>query len=87
MEYLLSEKEYQELKAIQERELAINKKELQDLCIKIACAMPVIIPWSSTPRMPKVWGCIIEGSLLSAGYCDLCPVKKICPYEYKEFSK
>jgi hypothetical protein len=84
MQYILSEEEYRKLKSIQDIELAIQKKELQDLCTKIADTMPVIIEWSSDPEVPKVWGCILTRK---SGYCDRCPVRSICPCSYKDFSQ
>ena len=86
MQYILSEKEYKELKSKRKLDLGLQKEKLQKLCTKIANELPVHWGWNGPD--PKPWGCKItveeqEGEW----YCDNCPVIDICPLESKEFSK
>jgi hypothetical protein len=86
MQYLLTQEEYDELKA-QKRGIRLeNTKKLQALCTKIADTMPVNWGWKGPD--PKPWGCIItvqrEGH---EWYCDQCPVQDICPYPGKSYSQ
>lgn len=76
--YILTEAEYRDLKAQQQRELGLSTKKLQELCTKIANTMPVKWGWGEPD--PKPWGCMLtaknEGE---EWYCDQCPVQSICP--------
>lgn len=78
MQYILSEDEYQEFKN-KSSLIKLNESELQELCTKIAQNMPV-----ESFLGYKAWGCVIAKDI---DYCDYCPVKKICPYKRKRFSK
>ncbi|QAX97769.1 hypothetical protein ASswx1_124 [Aeromonas phage Asswx_1] len=100
MQYILTEEEYKELKAVQKRNVMDNKKQLQQLCTKIANTMPIFY-WGKEEA--DIWGCIhneeidpdewedvtIPGKevMHTSGYCDECPVQDICPTEYKRWSK
>jgi hypothetical protein len=81
MEYILSEKEYTELKEYPEIVRAEKNEIILSLCIKVCDNMPVLF-WDN--KEPKIWGCIITKQ---SGYCDECPVRKDCTYERKAYSK
>lgn len=83
MKYILSQREYDELRLGQKLKIKLEQKKLQDLCTKIANEMPVEWGWNGPD--PKPWRCI----LTEAGewYCDSCPVQTICPHPHKEYSK
>lgn len=91
MQYILTEEEYNKLRSTQARSLELDKRRLQELCTKIANEMPVTRHWSESDTSP--WGCIIHEDdsdrehYSNFGYCDLCPVITICPYQFKECSK
>ena len=82
MQYLLSEEEW---KDIQEKLSIIrklpDKKLLQKVCTEVSNNMLVQKGWYKG----KAWGCIL--TVKEEWYCDDCPVKDICPHEYKEWSK
>lgn len=83
MQYILSEEEYAALKRQQQHSIELSQKKLAALCTKIANEMPVNWGWNGPD--PKPWGCIHtqeDGNW----YCDLCPVRDICP-QSKEYSK
>lgn len=82
MQYILTQ---EELNALNERarrgEKAPNKKKLQALCTLVADNIPVKGGWMDG----KVWGCIL--STKEEWYCDECPAREVCPYEYQSWSK
>lgn len=87
MQYILTEEEY---KAINRRSKELDelpsKKELQKFCTMVANTLPVSGGWYDG----KVWGCILtkkDDDGYDEWYCDQCPSRKICPYDYKEWSK
>ena len=84
MQYILTEEEYNELRKKQKYELDKDRRELQMLCTRIANEMPVLWGWSKD-ETPKPWGCILTTK--EEWYCDSCPVREICPNQYKEYSK
>lgn len=84
VQYILTEEEYNALKTKQKQWTDESKKTLQDVCTKVANEMPIKWGWGE-PDDPKPWGCILTEK--GEWYCDQCPVKKICPYEGKEWSK
>ena len=92
MQYILTQEEYDKLRAVQKTSVALEKKKLQALCTKIANEMPVVWGWGQVPD-PKPWGCVFHEDdsdpeqYANFGYCDKCPVQEICPYQFKEFSK
>lgn len=63
--------------------VTVNKKILQDWCTNVAEYVPIIHTWDNNKKAP--WGCILNNKIM--GYCDECPVKEICPHEYKLWSK
>jgi hypothetical protein len=91
MQYLLSEAEYKALlKAKDEAEKAVKNK-VQELCTMVADHMPVgPHDWQQKDAQPEPWGCIITRSKMEntyEGYCDECPVQKLCPCGFKNWSK
>jgi hypothetical protein len=81
MQYILTEAEYNALKAKQEIDVALSTKQLQKLCTKIANEMPVKF-WGRKEATP--WGCRItlqesDENSSEEWYCDECPVTSICP--------
>lgn len=87
MQYLLTQEEYDALHKKQEYQIELSKKKLQALCTKIANEMPISRSWDKkAAREP--WGCIItRGEEGDEWWCDECPVRQICPYEYQTVSK
>lgn len=84
MQYILTQEEYDAMRAKQKLALDLDKQNLQALCTKIADEMPVVWRgWSDAQAKP--WGCILSKS--RDWYCDSCPVQKICPEQFKEWSK
>lgn len=83
MQYLLTEEEY--LVHIQNKEKLDDlpsKEALQIFCTWVANNTPVLF-WGR--KEPKIWGCMLTED--DEWYCDECPSRKICPYEYKGWSK
>jgi len=82
MQYILTEEEYTALKNEGKKAKQALKDTLQDLCTQV-CNLKPVKYWNN--EKAKIWGCTrtIEGEW----YCDECPVMKLCPYEYKKFSK
>lgn len=85
MQYILTEEEYNSLRARQEFDIKIQRDKLQTLCTHIANTMPVTVKWFNDGQ-PTPWGCILTEDH-GDHYCDECPVQDICPHEYKEWSK
>lgn len=84
MQYILSQEEYDELRAKQKHEIQLSKSKLQKLCTKIANEMPIKY-WSNTEAQP--WGCKLnKDDDYNEWYCDECPVQDICPAP-KSYSK
>jgi hypothetical protein len=86
MQYILSEAEYAELKAGAQVERADLRGDLQYLCMQVAIHMPVKRSWLESDVNQKPWGCILDKAS-DPGYCDECPVKKLCPHKGKRFSQ
>ena len=90
MQYILTEKEYNDLVSKKEKAISLDEKKLLKLCVKIANEMPIKVSWK---KAGEPWGCsVLDAEQDDDDYhdeqiCDLCPVVSICPYEYKEFSK
>jgi hypothetical protein len=82
MQYLLTQQEFDELndkaRAVQVR----HTEELQSVCTLVANHAPAHRPWAPKDKSP--WLCIIGHR---GHYCDCCPAKNICPYQFKEWSK
>ena len=89
MQYILTQAEYDELRAKQKLDIGMQKRNLQKLCTQIADTMPVSVSWRSGCK-PEPWGCILtpEGDPQEEEhYCDECPVRSICPLDHKAWSK
>jgi hypothetical protein len=84
MQYVLTQEEYDALRARQEHEIKLSRAKLQKLCTKIADTMPVKRDWNPDGE-PAPWGCVLTEKY--EHYCDHCPVQEICPYDDKEWSK
>ena len=89
MQYLLSEEEMQKVlsdrASLQELlKILPNKGKLQKLCTKIADEWETWTGWKNDLE-PTPWGCILSANY--EHYCDECPVRNICPYEDKAWSK
>jgi len=84
MQYILTEAEYAELKREQSAKAMAATAQLQEICTLAARHIPVPRDWSSD-KTPRPWGCILTTP--SPGYCDDCPVSKICPCPRKVWSK
>lgn len=87
MQYILTQEELDALhKTAREGEklkkLYPNKEVLQAFCSMVADHMPVQDGWYKG----KVWGCILT-TREKGWYCDSCPAKKLCPHDYKHWSK
>lgn len=87
MQYILSQEELDALKARQALQIEAATRELQAVCTVAARHIPIVIEsWPSYGERP--WGCILDGDgNHNMGYCDHCPVRKICPHEDKRWSK
>lgn len=85
MQYILTEQEYNELVTTKKAKLALEEKELQELCTKIADTMPIFF-WERKEASP--WHCVLTADANgNEWYCDECPVQKICPKPYKNWSR
>lgn len=83
MQYILTQQEYDALKAEQATSLRASKEELQKLATAAALHIPV--SWGAdVPAAP--WGCILVKDR-DPGYCDECPAQRICPHPGKEWSQ
>jgi len=91
MQYILKQIEYDELVHLKEKHQKRYLNELQKVCT-MACDNTPILYWDKT--IPEPWGCIItiekeneENGTDEEWCCDECPTIKVCPYEYKTYSK
>ncbi len=83
MQYLLTEKEYQQLNADAEAgRAAPSQEDLQKFCTIVADTMPAGVDWIGKD---KPWGCIL--TVKNEWYCDSCPARLICPQQFKSWSK
>ena len=80
MQYILSEKEYNDIQQTIKKVKSESLEIIEKLCREVANHKPVTF-WSN--KEPKIWGCIKD----TASYCDECPVQDECPYEDKAWSK
>ncbi|BEP96992.1 hypothetical protein GmRootA79_53770 (plasmid) [Acidovorax sp. A79] len=85
MQYILTQAEYDALRAEQMVNLTASKDELQKLCTTAAKHIPVSLPWAPR-RAPVPWGCILDPATQPV-YCDECPAQAICPHDGKEWSQ
>jgi hypothetical protein len=81
MKYVLSQEEFDELNQKNIKAAQALKDTLQDLCTRVANNEPVKDGWYAG----KPWGCVL--TVEHEWYCDDCPVQKVCPREWKEWSK
>lgn len=80
MQYLLSEKEFDDLTHAKDDEILNYRMIIQNLCFRLAEAE--IVEHYNGDKKP--WGCVKNGTQT---YCDLCPVKVQCAYSGKRVSK
>ena len=88
MEYILTEAEYNTLS--EKAELAIDTKELQELCTLAAIHIPVKQKDWMGNESYKPWGCTIIDDIDDVNYneyCDECPAIRLCPYTWKSYSQ
>ena len=81
MMYILTQEEFD---ALQEKNRKITEdaqKVLQDLCTRVADSEPV----KEGIGAGRPWGCILTSK--DVWYCDDCPVQKVCPKQWKRWSK
>ena len=86
MQFLLTQQEYDALHQQQRLITESHQAELQALCTMAAQHIPVVAVWGGD-KTPRPWGCILGPQPQNPGYCDECPAQKVCPHEYKEWSK
>jgi len=80
MQYLLTRDEYEQIFARHDKAINDLKDKLQNVCSLAAENVKVRLDEGMQP-----WGCVRTSDHTS--YCDLCPVRKLCPYEGKRYSK
>jgi hypothetical protein len=83
MQYILTEKEYHELKTKQENELKEKQNIINKLCTEICNLKEVEFHWTDDKQM-GIWGCIY--SRKGEHYCDECPTQEYCT-KSKNWSK
>ena len=64
MQYILTEDEYQVLKAKSEN--TTPNKELHLKCIKAACSINITLDWGGWAEKPAPWGCPYSEEVLPA---------------------
>lgn len=85
MQYLLSKEEYDKLTTDQLARSEQHRAALQDLCTKVADHMPTRKPYGWKEGEPLIpYGCI---RTTRNEYCDTCPVKDVCPNQFKSWSQ
>lgn len=84
MQYILTQKEYDNLLNMGKERKQKTIDDLQKLCTMVADHMPIRPSWVKKEE-PEPWRCIL--SVDYQWYCDDCPVKKMCPNKYKNYSK
>lgn len=90
MQYILTQAEFDKLRAEQKMAAYCSSVERQTLCTLAANHIPANRDWAPDNKTP--WGCILNrrddpSVPINPSYCDCCPVKVLCMYEHKEFSK
>jgi hypothetical protein len=88
MQYILTEEEYNHLKAIKTAQVIRDRAKLQKFCTFVADNLPVR-DWrlENNNNLPTPWGFIITENDYEEWYCDECPSQEICPCEQKQWSK
>ena len=81
MQYLLDEKEYQDLIQATKIEQLRVQQNMMDLCQRVCNHEPITLPTGEV-KPPK--GCI--RSYTHIYFCDGCPVLGLCPYKSKVWS-
>lgn len=82
MQYILTEEEYQAKIGQSEVHYEKLQNTINDLCRIVADHMPT--EWK--PGVSEPWGCI-RSNPKGTMYCDLCPVRDTCKFQFKTFSK
>ena len=83
MQYILTEAELHHLKHAADERLITKDQTILDLCQRVADNEPVTVEWLGEGE-PTPWGCVRSRK---NWHCDHCPVKEICPYDNKSYSK
>ena len=90
MQYILTQEEY---KALQNKDADVQldlKNEIADLCQEVASLRHVSNNFNGV-KTNTPYGCIRNVHLSNewprAWYCDDCPVRTICTFTGKEYSK
>jgi hypothetical protein len=90
MQYILTEEEYNQLKNDPKNQKSETDKIIADLCRMVADNK--VIKREDVNKLDKSfwreeapWKCIRSTDY--EWYCDLCPVKKICTWPHKNYSK
>lgn len=86
MQYILSQEEYDNLLNKGKDREQQNIDVLQELCTMVADHMPIKNSWMDEDDPMEPWRCILTVEDWEH-YCDECPVRKLCPYKYKNYSK
>lgn len=89
MQYILTQEEFDKLKADAARIIGKMADDLQTACTLVADHMPIKAPWAPASTDPKPWGCILSQTSPTKDewYCDHCPVRNICPHPNKNLTK
>lgn len=87
MQYILTQEELDKFrKEAKHNERMPSIKKLQEFCTMVADTLPVKGGWWDG----KPWGCIITEQKKNPDYewyCDECPARDICPYDYQHWSQ
>lgn len=84
MQYILTQEEFDAWNQKSKQITLTAKKNMQELCTKIANTMPITWSWGVGKNTPTPCGCIHSEE---DWYCDECPVREICPEPNKAWSK
>lgn len=79
MQYILTQKEMNDLKCRGKGALERANATIQKLCTQVSDM--------SVGKIEHHAGCILNPDTGKGGYCDECPVTDDCPYEHKNWSK
>jgi endonuclease III len=85
MQYILTEKEYNELLDYKDNIIRKKDEALLEACRNVANLLPINVYWEEEEEKLVPWGCIKDKDY--QWYCDECPVRDICPEKNKEWSK
>jgi len=88
MQYILNEEEMEEIRQLRAKMKSLpSVDKLQKMCTKIADEWPTFTGWDGKGEA-EPWGCIITAEADNEEWhCDKCPVRTICPLEWKSWSK